>query len=422
MFKIYNFFIYILIPFLKLNLYIRANRGKEEKSRINERFGLTSATRPKNNLIWIHASSVGEFNSTTGLIKKILTNNNILLTTSTVSAYHFANKIFKNKIIHQYAPLDHEIWVGKFIDHWQPNYVIWIESDLWPNTLRLINERKISSILLNLRISPKSFRRWLIFKKQFSQLMNYFDKVFVQSDEDLKKISKLTSKKISFIGNLKLTSLPIAINNEKLNKIKRNLVSKKIILIASSHPKEEDLILDNIKGIVLNNSNIFVIIVPRHPSRANEVLNIARKYLPQSILENNNDFKLSTNCMVSNSLGEMPLYFELSDIVILGGSFTNLGGHNPIEPASHNCCIVTGPNIYNWKNIYYEMDNIGACVICKDIKVLNDKINLFLDDKNLQEKFKIMAYNYKKQKKDILENILEYLNIEIENINNAKSS
>ena len=143
--------------------------------------------------------------------------------------------MFGDKIIHQYAPIDHNPWIKKFLDHWSPNFVIWVESDLWPNTLLAISKRNIKSVLLNLRISPKSYSRWIYFKKYFTILTECFDKIFAQSTKDLNLVKKLTTKEVGFIGNLKLTSIPIKLDIDKLKLLREISLNKKIILIASYH-------------------------------------------------------------------------------------------------------------------------------------------------------------------------------------------
>ena len=218
--------------------------------------------------------------------------------------------------------------------------------------IRILSEYKIRSILLNLRISPQSLNRWKLYKKSFSKILECFDKVFTQSSHDLLKIKKLTSKKLEFIGNLKLTSPSKKINKNKLKKIKKYTLNKKVILIASSHHKEEHLILRAINKIIKKNKNILLIIVPRHPNRSSEVLNTAKKYIPECCLESNYKIKSKSNCLISNSLGEMSAYYSASEIVILGGSFVNMGGHNPIEPARLGCKILHGPNIQNFTEVY----------------------------------------------------------------------
>ena len=406
MLKIYKYLIYFLVPFIKLNLFIRIKKNKEDKKRINERFGIAKKPRPKGNLIWIHAASIGEFNSTIGLINYLIKKNNILITTSTITAYYYCKQIFQNKVIHQYAPIDHRPWVIKFVKHWSPNLVIWIESDLWPNTIRILSEYKIRSILLNLRISPQSLNRWKLYKKSFSKILECFDKVFTQSSHDLLKIKKLTSKKLEFIGNLKLTSPSKKINKNKLKKIKKYTLNKKVILIASSHHKEEHLILRAINKIIKKNKNILLIIVPRHPNRSSEVLNTAKKYIPECCLESNYKIKSKSNCLISNSLGEMSAYYSASEIVILGGSFVNMGGHNPIEPARYKCSILTGPSIYNWKTIFEKMINKKACLLCNSEYQLSNNLNKLLKNNNFKKNIIKNAFKHSRVDRKIIKVII----------------
>ena len=406
---IYKYAFYLLIPFIKLNLIHRIKKGKEEKNRVKERFGISKIKRPKGNLIWIHSSSVGEFNSSTTLIKHLLKNNKILLTTSTVTAREYCKQIFKDNIIHQYAPLDHKPWVEKFINHWSPNLVIWIESDLWPNTIKVIYENKIKQILLNLRISPQSFKKWKIIKNNFAKILSYYDQVYAQSKKDLSLIKKLTDRKIKFIGNLKLTALEKKVGNSKLQKLKKILSSRKVILIASSHKKEEALILKNIKQVINDTKRIILIIVPRHPIRAIEVQMIAKNFFPKSTMKLDSNSLKNTNCLIIKSLGEMQIYYDLCNMVILGGSFIDMGGHNPIEPARSKCVILTGPSIYNWQNIFEDMNYNKACIICKSSNEIAKKMEYLLKNTDVQKKMMNNALKYSKKNKEIIKDILQNL-------------
>ena len=158
----YKLFAFLLIPIIKLNIYFRILKKKEDKDRYNERYGISNLKRPDGHLIWIHASSIGEFKSASEIINKLHKKFTILVTTTTLTASNYAINHFGNKIIHQYSPLDIQIWVNRFLDKWKPSLVLWIESDLWPTTLSLIKKKSIKSILINSRISPDSFKKWKI--------------------------------------------------------------------------------------------------------------------------------------------------------------------------------------------------------------------------------------------------------------------
>ena len=178
----------ILIPIIKINLHLRILKGKEDKIRYLERFGVSSIKRPLGKIIWIHAASIGEFKSSSILINKLHSNFNILVTTTTLSAANYAIENYGNKIIHQYAPLDITKWVNRFLETWKPQLTIWIESDLWPITLHLLKKKSIKSILINSRISPQSYKKWKYIKFFYKNIVSTFDEIFAQSPLDKKRI------------------------------------------------------------------------------------------------------------------------------------------------------------------------------------------------------------------------------------------
>ena len=223
MFVAYQFLGFLLIPIIKLNIYLRILKNKEDKDRYYERYGISKTKRPDGKLIWIHASSVGEFKSVSTIIDRLHKKYTILITTTTLTASNYAIDLFGNKIIHQYAPFDIQIWVKRFLNKWKPSLVLWVESDLWPTTLTLIKKKLIKSFLINSRISPKSFNKWKYLRGFFIKITSTFDEIFAQSQLDKKRLEFLTKRKINFTGNLKLSSI------EKLNdKIEFNKLQKKI--------------------------------------------------------------------------------------------------------------------------------------------------------------------------------------------------
>ena len=206
MINIYMYLGIILIPFIKLNVFLRILKGKENKMRFSERYGITSMKRPKGDLVWIHATSVGEFKSADILINKFYKKYTILVTTTTLSAANFAIKHYGHKIIHQFAPLDIILWVEKFLIKWKPKLVIWVESDLWPVTTKLLKQKSIKSLLINVRMSPHSFKKWKKLKFFYKQMTECFSEIFAQSQIDRERIRQLTDRDIKYIGNLKLSS------------------------------------------------------------------------------------------------------------------------------------------------------------------------------------------------------------------------
>ena len=387
MHKLYKIISFLLIPLIKINTFMRILKKKEDKNRYKERFGITNLKRPlEKELIWIHASSVGEFKSSDFLINNFYNNYYILITTTTTAAADYAIKNYGNKIIHQYAPYDITLWVNKFLDFWQPKFVVWIESDLWPNTIVKLRERGITSVFLNARISPKSFNKWKYFSSYYKFITKTFFAIYAQSQNDLKRIKSLTNNEVGYLGNLKLT--------KKIKILSNSSISKNInIMIASTHHNEEDLIIPHIENISKKYPQINFFITPRHPERSKIIFDLLKsKKLNVGLHSTNKNSKFQF--LIIDSFGQMDEFYNKSDIVILGGSFTNNGGHNPIEAAVANCAIITGPHVYNWQNLYEDMIKKNCCLMIKNSIELEHNIINLIEDKSLISNLKNNALSF----------------------------
>ena len=396
MIYLYKILGFILIPLIKINLHIRIKNRKESKSRYKERYGISNLLKKNNKkIMWIHAASVGEFKSADFFIETYYKKYNLLITTTTLSAAQYAESHYGNKIIHQFAPFDVSLWVKKFLTNWDPFFIIWIESDLWPATLDIIKKQKRKAILVNARMSPNSFNRWKRIQLFYSDILICFSSIFAQSKLDQQRINFLTKRNIKFIGNLKFVN-----KNIKLNKI-LNLQSNKeedalTLMIANTHNDEESRLFPIIKNLLDNNKNIRIIIAPRHPERANKITSLCHHYNLSSNLESAIN-KRKKNILIINSFGNLSSYYFLSDIVFLGGSLVSSGGHNPIEPATQKCVIITGPIIYNWENTFHEMVDKKACIIIKSISELKKNLEDLINDSNKRDIIKDNAYTFAKK-------------------------
>ena len=410
MIHIYRILSLILIPFIKINIKLRIKNNKEIKTRYKERFGISDYKFNKDKkVIWIHAASVGEFKSSDYLIRKYHKSYNLLITTTTVSAAQYAINNYGNKIIHQFAPLDIDIWINNFLNHWKPNFIIWIESDLWPLTLHNIKKKKIKAVLLNLRLSPKSLKRWNLIPYFYKNILSSFDEVLAQSELDQKRVEKVTKRKIKFIGNLKLASLNFETKNDNKAKFKKG-INCKFLMLASTHLREELILLPIIKELLEEFKDLHLIIAPRHPERSREIISLCSNFNLKSQLLSEKNIDLN-NVIVIDSFGILPNYFKLSDIVLLGGSFIPAGGHNPIEPALNQCAILTGPDIFNWQNIFNDMIEEKACLKLESIEDLKNSLKNLLNDKDSIQNMKINSFKFvQKQFVDIesLDTIINY--------------
>ena len=381
----------ILIPIIKLNIKLRINKEKELASRYKERFGISSISlKRKKKIIWIHAASVGEFKSTDYLIRNYYEKYTLLITTTTVSAAKYAEKTYGKKILHQFAPLDVDLWVKRFLKKWDPSLVIWIESDLWPATLHAIKKLKIKAILLNLRLSPTSFEKWKLYPSFYNNLLSCFSDIFAQSTNDQQRIQKLSNKNIKYIGNLKLTPSKYL----KKAEIKNSKTIK--IMLASTHEKEEVQLLPIFRELFDKFDNLELLIAPRHPERSIDISYLCSKFNFATKLESEKKIT-SNNITIIDSFGILQDYFTISDIVFLGGSLVAAGGHNPIEPAMHNCAIITGPELFNWQNIFDDMTKNEACLIIKSTKELKKELIRLLNNQNKIIKMQRNAHNFAKK-------------------------
>ncbi|SVD48773.1 uncharacterized protein METZ01_LOCUS401627, partial [marine metagenome] len=277
-----------------------------------------------------------------------------------------------------------------------PSLVIWIESDIWPITMHALKKLKINAILVNVRMSPQSFNKWKKISFFYKQTLECFSEIYAQSQIDQKRIASLIKREVKFIGNLKLASLKktllqnhnpnLTFNNKSLN-----------LMIVSSHEGEEEELLPMIKKLIGNNSNMRIILAPRHPKRSTKIKSLCNSLQIPSKLEDNN-FSNSREIVIVNSFGHLASYFESSDIVFLGGSLISKGGHNPLEPAVHNCALITGPFIYNWQNIYEDMFINDACLKIQTVDDLEIKIQDLISNDDLMKKMKMNAYKYAQKK------------------------
>lgn len=378
----YKIFTYLLEPFLPIILKNRITKGKEDSNRYTEKLGETKVKADKD-IIWFHVASLGEIKSIAPLIVHYQKNKNlkILITTVTISSFDFfrRNLDFENTI-HQYAPLDSPTIVKKFINHWKPKISIFIESEIWPNLI--CEASKVSKlILLNCRISKKSFTKWKIFKKFFNSILLNFDAVTVQNEETKKYLEYFDIKNIKSFGNLKFVNQ----SNNKPNYL--NIKDLENSWAAMSiHFEELKNIIEVHQLLMKKYYRITTFIIPRHLNKIDQIKQIFK--------EKNLNFKLtSKDSNIDNFNGIILVdQFNVADdifdkvkIVFMGGSFIKHGGQNPIEPARFNCKIFHGDHIFNFTEIYnfLEKNNISKLTI--NTKELTNEIIYSLENKGLDK-------------------------------------
>lgn len=337
-------------PLLKPYLYHRVKKGKEDPNRLNERFGYTSLEKPQGRLIWLHAASVGEATSALPLIKRLSDEANILVTTGTTTSAQLMAEKLPAKAFHQYLPLDHPKWIARFLDFWQPDAALWLESELWPNTLYAIKQRSIPAILVNARMSEKSVRRWQKYPGLAHDILSCFDLILAQNEQMAEHIRNLGHKNTDYVGNLKFASAPLDWDENALKDLKEMIGKRPLWLVASTHEGEEDIAMETHKKLQEVHENLLTILIPRHPKRADEILLLAKeKDLSIAQRSAGETIDPKTDIYLADTMGEMGLFYKLAPLLTMGGSFIpdTWGGHNIIEPAHLDCAITYGPIMYN---------------------------------------------------------------------------
>tara|TARA_Y100001970_G_scaffold58930_1_gene74968 strand:- start:2031 stop:3278 length:1248 start_codon:yes stop_codon:yes gene_type:complete len=379
MFILYRILSYLFLIFSPLIIIYRIIKKKESISRFLERYSFQSVTRKKGKLIWLHCASVGEFLSIIPLIEKFEKNSKvhqILITTTTLSSSKIFNRMKFKKTVHQFFPIDNKLVMSKFINYWKPSIFFLCESELWPNLIDTIKEKKIKLILLNGRMTYRSYNRWKKIKFFANEILNKFDLFFAQNIETQKRLKKLGAKKIIYLGNLKFSTSE-KIKHEVVDKRVENFFRNKKILMtaASTHFNEENFVIQNhLYFLKKNIKNLASIIIPRHVERANEIKDLLRNYSLKSHFHSDKaKINKDVDIYIVDTYGEVNKFYRMSKIVFMGGSLINHGGQNPLEPAKFGCEIIYGPFINNFKEIYKKLDDLK---ISKKFSSYNSGINI----------------------------------------------
>ena len=361
-------------------LEARLKAGKEDPNRINERRGQTPNIRPEGEVIWFHAASVGESIALLGLIENIVEERpltNILITTGTTASANLINTRLPKKTIHQYVPLDVGKFVCNFLDHWRPNLAVFTESELWPCLIATAHARKVPLILINARISRKSFSKWKWLKGLVSSILSKFDIILCQDENTAKFIRKLSKSKIDpkVVGSLKESAPPLPFSEEDRSVISNQIGSRPIWLAASTHEREELMMAEAHEHARRFSRRLLLIIVPRHPNRGKKICSDLRNLGWQvSLRSGGEEINNYTEIYIADTFGEMGLWYRISSISFLGGSMTEVGGHNPFEPATLGSAILHGPHVWSAAEAYEELGKVKASLQVKNPEELSQAI------------------------------------------------
>lgn len=410
--KIYNTLIRILYP-LVISRYIKKRKanGKEDIKRFNERIGKPQKKRPEGKLIWFHGASVGESISMLPLINKLLElypTAHVMVTTGTLTSADIMAKRLPERAFHQYITIDNPKFTNRFIKHWQPDLVLWFESDFWPAMLSTIKKKNIPLILVNGRISNKSFKRWQQFDFISKELLNCFTFCLGQSEEDAYRLRVLGAKDSMCLGNLKYAGLPIPINEKDKEELQKEIGNRPTWLVGSTHDDEETKIGRKLKDIQKQVSNLLTIIAPRHPTRGEEIQKALTELGFKTALRSKGEkIGKETEIYIADTIGEMGLWYSLCPIVFIGGSLIPHGGQNFMEPSRMKKAVMVGPYMHNFTDAMNRAKKADAIIQVSDADELKDMVIQLLTDKDLLEAKMSLAYNWANSENKVLDSILE---------------
>ncbi|MEK9575458.1 MAG: 3-deoxy-D-manno-octulosonic acid transferase [Gammaproteobacteria bacterium] len=394
--KFYQILGFLILPLVLLRILFKGFKNNAYWKRIPERFGFYSHV--EKNLIWIHCVSVGEFMAAKPLINKYLETEKLLITCYTPTGYEAINQAYGKKVIQAYCPVDIRPFVTHFIKTYKPKKCILLETEIWPNIIHELSKNKIPINLVNARLSQKSFNSYQKFLSNIlSKTLNKIDLIAAQNEDSKKRLVSLGAKESNTVvtGNIKFDQ-KIDINQSQLSEIKKFIQDQQVVVFASTHNDEEKQIFEAIE----NSSylkNALKIIIPRHPERFNEVYKLAKKYGYTSAKRSEKATGESNlEVLIGDSMGELPEYLFLADVVFMGGSLVKHGGHNMIEPALLEKPIIYGQHVFNFAQISKELINSGGAIQVDSADTLVAKIESLLNNPKEREELSKNAYKFAK--------------------------
>lgn len=354
----------LVTPLVPLVLKRRLARGKEDGARLNERLGRPTRARPAGPLAWLHGASVGETVSLLPLVAPLIGRGYaVMLTSGTVTSAEIAANRLPAGAFHQFIPIDTPGAARRFVAHWQPDLVLFAESELWPNLIRAADRPGATLAIINGRMSERSMRSWLRMPASIRAVLGHFDLVLAQSAEDAARYRTLGAE-ADTVGNIKFDVAALPCDTDEHARLMADIGDRPVFIAASTHPGEEEIVVAAHLAAAQRLPGLLTIIAPRHPVRGGSIralaeaagLNVAQRALGEAITP-------ATTLYVADTIGELGLIYRLGSLAFLGGSYIPHGGQNPIEPAKLGRGVLHGPHVFNFTDVYAAFDAAGGAAL-----------------------------------------------------------
>lgn len=410
-------------PLIRGYMKKRLESGREDAARQDERFGIPSAARPDGPLVWIHAASVGESLSVLTLVRRLQGERPeiaVLITSGTVTSARLLAERLPEGIIHQYVPVDRVPWVKRFLNHWRPDLVLWVESEFWPTLLSEVRRRNIPAMLVNARISTRSWRGWRRAPWMIRRLLATFEICMAQTELYADRLRDLGALRVACPGNLKFAAdLPPA-PDDAVAALESDIAARPRWVAVSTHPGEEEAIADAHARMAHNIPDLLTIIAPRHPARGPQIAAMLRERgLTVGVRSLGEPVTAETDVLLADTMGEMGVFFRVTDIAFIGGSLIPHGGQNPIEPARMGCAIVHGPHMENFLAVEVELRTAGASETVTGAEELGRAVGTLLSNPGLRQRRIAAARTVGDGKAGVLDAVFSYLDPALNRISPA---
>ncbi len=395
------------LPIIIIFMLLRLLKKKETINSVLEKFTIKQKKHLKSKVVWIHAVSVGELNIIIPYVKRIVQLEkeiSVLVTTTTLTSA----KVFMSHniegAIHQFLPLDIDFIVKNFLKHWKPESLILVESEMWPNVVYL-SSSFCKLFLLNGKLSDRTYQKWNFLPKSFiSFMLEKFEIIYPASKLDFKRFKYFHGANLKYIGNFKYSSPPLSHSEENLSILRNSLKNKLVWVAASTHKGEEGIIINAHNALKKKYKNIFTIIIPRHPSRLQEIKHLlANTYYSTDL----NKINANDEFLIVAKLGVLGDFYRFSDIVFVGGSLVKIGGHNILEAACLENAIIIGCHTFSCQEVIEEFTEKKAVLIASNQNDLITNLEKLFEDQDLKKTLIHNAKQITNKKSNIIDQVIK---------------
>ena len=392
--RLYTLLLWLALPVVVIRLGLRAARSPGYRGRIGERFGSGKSDKQYCD-VWVHAVSVGEVNAATPLVQRLLDENSdldILITTMTPTGAQQVVDTFGKKVRHRFAPYDYPFAIRRFIDHFSPRLLILMETEIWPNMIRLCHHQGIPVVMANVRLSARSARGYRSVLPLVREGLNKVSLFATQSEADRENLLSLgvDRSKTHRTGSMKFEIKMPASVNEVAQAVRRDWSPNRPVIVAgSTHDGEEELLLHAFRSLLNDFPDLLLVVAPRHPERFESVVKLVARngFKASRRTRQSGALDASVQIQIADTMGELPVLYGAADIAVVGGSLIpirGIGGHNILEPCAVGVPVIFGRNMGNFLEISEIALRAGAGFQVSDEAALITQLQCLLDDAPLR--------------------------------------